>query len=71
MTSRETETHCMGTYSAHKGSFKNPIIVPNELSCSLSSSCVVIMYVINCCMQFVTLQALNQMFTYEKQSHAK
>ena len=26
---------------------------------------------INCCMQFMTLQALNQMFTSEKQSHVK
>ena len=32
MTSRETETHCMGSYSSHKGSFKNPILVPNELN---------------------------------------
>ena len=31
MTSQETETHCVGSYSAHKGSFKNPILVPNEL----------------------------------------
>ena len=29
------------------------------------------MYPINCCMQFVTLQALNRMFTSEKQSHVK
>ena len=32
MTSQETETHCVGTYSANTGSFKNPIIVLNELS---------------------------------------
>ena len=32
MTSRETKTHCVGSYSSHKGSFKNPILIPNELS---------------------------------------
>ena len=31
----------------------------------------VITYAINCCMEFVTLQALNQMFVSEKQSDAK
>ena len=33
MTSRETETHCVGPYSSNEGSFKNPILVPNELTC--------------------------------------
>ena len=33
MTSRETETHCVGSHSSNKGSFKNPILVPNELNC--------------------------------------
>ena len=31
MTSQETETHCMGSHSSSKGSFKNPIFVLNEL----------------------------------------
>ena len=31
MTSRETETHCVGSHSSNKGSFINPILVPNEL----------------------------------------
>ena len=31
MTSRETETHCVGSYSSNDGSFKNPILVLNEL----------------------------------------
>ena len=31
MTSRETETHCMGTYSGNTDSFKNSVIVLNEL----------------------------------------
>ena len=31
MTSRETETHCVGSYSSHKGSLKNPILILNEL----------------------------------------
>ena len=32
MTSWGTETHCVGSHSSHKGSFKNPILIPNELS---------------------------------------
>ena len=32
MTSRETETHCVGLYSSNDGSFKNPFLVLNELS---------------------------------------
>ena len=31
MTSRETETRCVGSHLSNKGSFKNPILVPNEL----------------------------------------
>ena len=31
MTSRETKTHCVGSYLSDKGSIKNPILVPNEL----------------------------------------
>ena len=38
MTSRETETHCVGTYSANTGSFKNPIIVLNELNSSTDTA---------------------------------
>ena len=34
MTSRESETHCVGSHSANKGSFKNSILVLNELRCS-------------------------------------
>ena len=32
MTSLETETHCVGSYSSNDGSFKNPILVLNELN---------------------------------------
>ena len=32
MTSRETETHCIGLYSSDKGSFKNTILISNELN---------------------------------------
>ena len=35
MTSRETETHCVGSYSSDKGSFKNTILVPNEVTVSV------------------------------------
>ena len=31
MTSPETETHCVGSYSSNDGSFKNPILVLNEI----------------------------------------
>ena len=42
MTSWETETHCVESYLSHKGSFKNPILIPNELS-SLHIKCVAIL----------------------------
>ena len=51
-----------------------PLFFLNYLSCSLNSSYVVITLAIsirNCCMQFMTLQTLNQMFMSEKQSDAK
>ena len=35
MTSRETETHCVGSYSANKGSFKSPVLGANELRVSI------------------------------------
>ena len=31
MTSRETETHCVGTYSGNTDSFKSPVLGANEL----------------------------------------